>query len=121
MTNILALPLVQITAVVGSDEDWIDAIIYVDATTQNPIDLTGISVTIDISNGVNTVTASTANGLLSLVNGPGSSVPNVLLVNIPIAIPPALTPGAYTLSGLATADGHALDVVVGSLTVRQSF
>ena len=45
MTNILAIPLVQITATVGSDEDWIDAISFTDSNNV-PIDLTGITITL---------------------------------------------------------------------------
>ena len=91
MTNILAIPLVQITATVGSDEDWIDAISFTDSNNV-PIDLTGITITLDISTGVTTtLTASTANGFLSFVEAAGSSVNNVLLINVPAASKTALT------------------------------
>ena len=120
MTNILAIPLVQITATVGSDEDWIDAISFTDSNNV-PIDLTGITITLDISTGVTTtLTASTANGFLSFVEAAGSSVNNVLLINVPAASKTALT-GNYVLSGIASADGHLIDIITGSLTIRQSY
>ena len=123
MTNILTLPLVQILATVGSDEDWIDAISFADASGA-PLDLTGIAITLDISNGGTTpmLTASTANGLLSLVEGTGgATVDNVLLIAIPAAIKTALTAGVYPISGIASGDGHLIDIITGSLTIRQSF
>ena len=122
MTNILQLPLVNIRAVAGTDEDWIDAIAISDASGA-PLDLAGIAVTLDISSdgALSLLTASTANGRLSLVQGAGASVNNVLLINVPAAAKTALTAGAYKLSGLASADGHLLDVIVGALTIRQSF
>ena len=122
MTNILTLPLVQILATVGSDEDWIDAISFADASGA-PLDLTGIAITLDISNGGTTpmLTASTANGLLSLVEGTGATVDNVLLIAIPAAIKTALTAGVYPISGIASGDGHLIDIITGALTIRQSF
>ncbi len=122
MTNILTLPLIQILATVGSDEDWIDAITFSNADG-SPCDLTGIAFELDISldGSTSIVMASTANGYLLLVPATGSSVNNALLINIPAADKSVLTAGRYLISGSATADSHVVDVIVGSLVVRGSF
>ena len=122
MTNILTLPLIQILATVGSDEDWIDAITFSNADG-SPCDLTGIAFELDISldGSTSIVMASTANGYLLLVPATGSSVNNALLINIPAADKSVLTAGRYLISGSVTANSHVVDVIVGSLVVRGSF
>ena len=122
MTNILSLPLVSIAATIGSDEDWIDAVTFSNADG-SPCDLTGIAFELDVSldGSTSIVTASTANGYLSIVSATGSSVNNALLINIPAADKSVLTAGRYLISGSATADSHVVDVIVGSLVVRGSF
>lgn len=121
MTNILSLPLVSLIATAGTDEDWIDAIAFTTAAGAG-LDLTGIAFTLDISTGTSTaLSLSTGAGTLSLVQGAGSTVNNVLLINVPAASKAALTSRIYLLSGSASADGHVIDVIIGSLSIRQSY
>ena len=119
-TRILDLPLYQIEAIVGDDEDWIEAICFFDASGA-PLELFGVDFSLDI--GANPaagalVTASTANGMLSLVLGADGTTLNTLSIAVPAAAKAGLPPHCV-VNCLASADGHAVDVLVGALNVQR--
>src|ERR1700744_5037582 len=80
MTNVLALPLVQVTALTGNNEDWIDSLLYVaPAEGQDPalapqVDLRGIEfdmvVRVNPGDAEVILAASTVDGTLSIGTPP---------------------------------------------------
>jgi hypothetical protein len=99
MTNILAMPLVELTIESSNNEDWIDSIVYL-VDTGDPVppelDIRGIIFEMEIRRSATehevVLVASTANGTL-LVGTP----PEVghLLFNIPVTHVGALSANVY--------------------------
>lgn len=117
MTNILTLPLLNMLCTVGSNEDWLDGISFT-ASDSTPLDLTGIAFNLTVSQtagGTNYISGSLGNGILVTSGSP----PSILSVSV-LAANRSLSAGPYYFSINAVADGHAIDVVTGTLIVRQS-
>jgi hypothetical protein len=83
-TNLLALPLVQLSVYTGNNEDWIDTLQFLDVDG-NPIALTGISFAMEVRKGPPDHTvlleASTDNGLIAIAGSDFS----YLAIRVPIA------------------------------------
>ena len=101
MSNLLAMPLVSMTVVTATNEDWVDSIMYlVDDGSGNPtlpLDLTGIMFTMEVrrqppDNEV-VIRASTLDGTLAIGAPPNV---NYLLINIDHDIMKQLNAGSYT-------------------------
>ena len=117
-TQILNLPVLTVAAEIGSNEDWLDSLLFANPVTGVPIDLTGISFAAEVhavagdqqpvisaSTTGSTMTNGTTSGILSF------AVPNAAIVN--------QSAGPYVFDVLATADGHTRRVVIGTLQLDQ--
>jgi hypothetical protein len=118
MTNIRELPQVEISVSTRTDEDWLDALTYVDSSN-NPVALSGISFTgamrIIPGQGAYVLQPTTANGQL-VIGGAGS---NVLSFLVPAAVMGSVAPVSYAIDIVATADGYTINVVTGAVTVLE--
>ena len=78
MSNLLAMPLVQLAITTGNNEDWIDSICYLvdgtDPATDPQLDLTGINFLMEIRRQPNdhevVIRASTTDGTLAIGEAP---------------------------------------------------
>jgi hypothetical protein len=119
-TNILALPLAQVSVMTGTNEDWLDSFQYRADDGVTPIDLIGISFDMEVRAAIDdpdvVVAASTNDGRL-VVGGQGNSF---LLISIPLSIMEEVPPNIYVGDIVAHADGYTRTVIqVLSLTVFQ--
>ena len=122
-TNILAIPLVQITAQTSNNEDWIDSIKYIveDVGPEEDwpqLDLRGISFEMELRRTQDdhevVISASTEDSRL-LIGGPPDY--GFLIISIPVADMKLVTDGDYVGDIVARADGHARVAVQIGLTV----
>jgi hypothetical protein len=102
VTNLLAMPLVQVTVITGTNEDWVDAIKYVvddgggipDSYPQ--LDLTGIAFEMEVRRQTPdaevVIRASSADATLSIGEPPDFGF---LLINIDHADVKTIRPGDY--------------------------
>jgi len=124
MSNVLALPLVQITVQVSNNEDWIDSIKYVEGTDPTDpsapqVDLRGITFQMEIRRSAEDAEvilgASTDDGSLSI-----GAPPNFGFLIIHIAEEEMKTKAAGNYVGdiVATGDGYARTVIqITQLTI----
>ena len=118
-TNILILPLAQVTVTTGNNEDWIDSFQFVQDDEITPVELTGIAFSMEVrhlsSDNEVWVRGSTDDGLLS-VGGSGDSF---LLIKIPYDMMKEVAPDDYVGDIVADADGIKRVVVQLAITVFQ--
>jgi hypothetical protein len=114
-TNILILPLAQITVITGNNENWLDSLQYVEFDGLTPVDLTGISFLMEMRHlGPDVevfVRGSTEDGKL-VVGGTNNSF---LLINIPHEEMKEVPAQEYVADITANADGYTR--VIAQLTV----
>jgi hypothetical protein len=122
-TNILALPPVTLTIVVGNNEDWIDALKYVvDDTTTNPpqLDLTGIEFEMEVRRHATDheviLSASTRNRKLEVGTPPDVGF---LVIKVPVEEMRTKPADDYVADIVATADGFTRTCVVINLTITE--
>lgn len=125
-TNILNLPLVGVKIVTGTEEDWLDALAWLDANGA-PVSLAGISFGSVLKERATDATgyalASTEAvwgglpraGTLS-VGGQGNSV---LAWTVPASVMRKVPPKSYVLDVVATVQGRRVRVVQGTVKVIQ--
>jgi hypothetical protein len=114
-TNLLAMPLIDMTVQTGTNEDWISAIKYlVDDGTTNPpqMDLRGITFNMEVRATIEShdvvLTASTDDGTIMIGMSPDYGY---LLFNIPLKMIAQLIPGTY-VGDVVGADGLAVRRVI---------
>ena len=128
MSNLLAMPLVNLTVITGTNEDWIDSILFLvdDGAGGDPadlpqLDLTGIAFSMEVRRNEEdhevVVRGSTTDGTLAV-----GEPPNVgyLLINIDHEEMKVLRPGDY-VADIVGVDGPTirrvctidLEVVIG--------
>jgi len=124
MSNILAMPLVELQVTISNNEDWIDSILYLVQTGDpNPpqLDIRGIIFDMEIRRSPLEhevmLSASTTNNTLKIGAPPDFGY---LLFNIPITkIQPQLIPGAY-VGDIVGRDGfYTRQIATVTLTVNQ--
>ena len=124
-TNILAIPLVSITAQTSNNEDWIDAIKYLvlgagAEETWPQLDLRGILFEMELRRRADdhevVISATTDDGTL-LIGGPPDY--GYLIINVPAAHMKLLNDGSYVGDIVARADDHARVAVQITLTVAE--
>jgi hypothetical protein len=103
VTNLLAMPLVTMTVVTGTNEDWVDSIKYlVDNGSGDPdlypqLDLTGIAFSMEVRrlspNAEVVIRASTADGTLGIGDAPNTGY---LLINVDHEMMKTIKPGGYS-------------------------
>lgn len=123
-TAIRDLPTYELAAVLGSNEDWLDEIVFTQDDNVTPWDLTGIAFRARVRPSPDAREAwpelSTAAG--TLVNGGATGKLSFRLL---VAARAPIHPGSYVLDVLAEADGYTRAVVVlgaaqaANLTVRK--
>jgi hypothetical protein len=117
-TNILQLPLIELDCVVGSNEDWRDALAYIDVNG-NPISLSGISFACEVksgnANGAVALSPSTGNGQLA-IGGTSSNVLGFLVLNAALGL---VSPGDFVFDIVATGDGATVRAATGNLFLVQ--
>jgi hypothetical protein len=99
MSNILALPLVQISVITGTNEDWVDSLLFLVSAEGDPdeqLDLTGITFDMEVrrlpdDNQV-TIRASTKDGTLKIGEPPNHGF---LIINISHEQMKIIEPGNY--------------------------
>jgi hypothetical protein len=109
VTQIRNLPAYTVSAVVGSNEDWVDSIAIADPFSGIPIDLTGITF-----HGALKATTTDKASTSIAVTAAGS----VITLNVPAAFLGNYMPGLFIFDILATADGIARRVVSGTLMIQ---
>lgn len=122
-TNVLAIPLAEITVITGTNEDWIDSILYVvgpgpvDENTPQ-LDLRGIEFAMEVRRASSEheviLDASTEEGTLAI--GPPPDF-GYLLILIPEAEMITKLPGVYVADIVAKADGFSRRTMLINLTI----
>jgi hypothetical protein len=116
-TNILILPRIEVTAVTGTNEDWIDGFaFYLDEEATEPIDLGGIDFEMEVRHlppdHTVVLRGSSADGGL-LVND------NILMMNYREAVMSYMRPLDYVFDIVMKADTYERVLASGSVTVTQ--
>jgi hypothetical protein len=110
MTNILALPLVQIGVYTGTNEDWVDTIQFLDLNNVG-ISLAGITFAMEARkqplDATVLLSASSANGYLSIAGTDQS----YLAIQVPASAMDDFSPDVYVADIVAYGDGHARVIV----------
>lgn len=113
-TQILNLPKLSVQAVVETNEDWLTAMAFVDASN-NPIALAGIAFAAELrltpTDATIWLAAGTATADMTIAS-------NVLSFNV-LAPRMKLPPANYVFDVVATADGHTRNVASGTLALGQ--
>jgi hypothetical protein len=124
MSNLLAMPLTEISFEVHNNEDWIDSIVYCVPPPQDitapQLDLRGISFYMDVRRSATDheviLEASTDDATIAIGLPPNYGF---LIVNVPLAKMKYVAPGAYVGDILGT-DGVNERVVISlNLTVDE--
>jgi len=122
-TNVLAIPLAQVTVVTGTNEDWIDSILYLVGPEpitpeSSQFDLSGIEFQMEVRRNADDheviLDASTKEKTLAI--GPPPDF-GYLLILIPYDEMKYLHPGEYVADITASADGYTRRVVLINLTI----
>lgn len=123
-TNILALPLVQVTVSTGNNEDWIDSLKYVveqsvgTADDWPQADLRGIDFEMEIRRTERTheviINANTKDGTLAIGAPPNFGF---LLIHVPYNEMKQKSSGDYVGDVRASADGNERIVVQLALNI----
>lgn len=122
-TNVLAIPLAQMTVQTGTNEDWIDSILYVvgpepiDSGTPQ-LDLRGINFEMEVRRTPTDheviLSASIDEGTLAI--GPAPDF-GYLLIMVPEAEMITKVPGTYVADIVASADGYIRRTMLIDLTI----
>jgi hypothetical protein len=126
MTNILALPLTQMSILTGNNEDMVESVLFQVGGTGSPtlgvapeqLDLRGIDFNMHVRRSATdhevVMTASTDDHTLSV-----GAFPNYgfLLFAIPVDTMLLRAPGAYVADVVATADGSTRRCLVIDLSI----
>ena len=86
MSNLLAMPLVTMSVETGTNEDWVDSLLFFVGTEETgpQLDLTGIAFEMEVRRRADDaevlVRASTVNGKLAIGDAPNFGY---LLINVP--------------------------------------
>lgn len=112
-TNLLAMPLVEISVRTGNNEDWVDSMVFlVDEETGAQLDISGIKFEMEIRRAAPDheviLSASTANGTLQTGDAPNVGF---LIINLPLAEMKTKFPGNYFGDIRGTDDQHTRVVV----------
>ena len=112
MSNLLLLIPQQVDFVVGTKEDWIDAIAFTNPDG-TPCALTGIAFTFDIGypGAPPLLTGGTGNGMIVTTGG-------LLAFDVAQASNP-IPAGKYQITVVGADGTNTRDVVVGSYTARE--
>lgn len=122
MTAILELPLLKVTAVTGTNEDWIDIIAYYQAVptsgdTLTPISLEDIGFHLQMrvvpEDSTTWVDISTDNGMLEII---GDDL-NALAFKVPVSEMSKIPPGDYVADITASADDVTRRVAEVAVTI----
>jgi len=123
MTNILAMPLIELAVETSNTEDWIDSIVYYVNTGDTPppqLDIRGIIFEMEVrrSNIEHEVllSASTANDTLKIGAPPDFGY---FLFNIPVAQMQHLIAGTYVADIIARDSFYTRLVISLTLTIIQ--
>lgn len=119
MTNILALPQVELVVEVFTNEDWNDALAFYDLDG-NPIILEGISFAMEARHQVEDATA-----MIGITNDPmddktGGEIIldyNVLQIHVPFSKMLLVPWGGYVFDVVGNADGIQRVIMTGTMTV----
>lgn len=122
MSNVLAIPLIQMTIVTGNNEDWVDSILFlVDDGLSPPLaqlDLRGIDFLMEVRHAAGehevVITASTANGYLKNGEMPDYGF---LLIQVPLSEVKPNPPGAYVADIVASDAQHSRVIAQVALTI----
>jgi hypothetical protein len=126
MTNILAIPLTQMSMLTGNNEDMVESVLFQVGGTGSPalgvapqqLDLRGIDFNMYVrrspSDNEVLMTASTDDHTLSVGAFPDYGF---LLFAVPLASMQKRLPGTYVADVVATADGLTRRCLVISLTI----
>jgi hypothetical protein len=126
MTNILAMPLTNMSMTTGNNEDMVESVLYQVGGTGSPslgvaaeqLDLRGIDFNMYVRRSPSDhevlMTASTDDHTLSV-----GAYPNVgfLLFDIPVTAMQNRIPGTYVADVVAAADGYTRRCLVIELTI----
>jgi hypothetical protein len=122
-TNILALPLVQMTVNTVNNEDWIDTVTYlVDDGTTNPppLDLTGIHFQMEVRHKIDdaevVIEASTDDGRLAIGDYPNYGT---LIIQVDDSKMRTLRVGSYVGDILATDETYTRTAIQFTLNVDE--
>jgi hypothetical protein len=120
-TNLLAIPFVQLTAVTGNNEDWVDSLLFlVDSPDVPPpqLDLTGIRFEMEVRRAPTdhevVIRASTDDGTLSIGDAPNTGF---LIINIDHVQMLQQVAGAYVADIVGTDQQSTRRVVGMDLTI----
>ncbi len=110
-TNILILPLAEMTATTGTNEDWIDSVQFLQEDGITPIPLTGITFAMEVRAHTDdsevVITASSDDARLSY----GGVSDSYLTISIPVSVMDDVASGTYVADIVATADDHTRVVI----------
>jgi hypothetical protein len=108
-TNILSLPLVNMDAETGTNEDWTDALVYMIAESdpERQLDLRGISFEMEVRRRApdHEVILSGSTEDLRISGGAAPDF-GYLIINVPLSEMHTKPPGDYVGDIRAIADGH---------------
>lgn len=126
MSNLLSLPLVQVTVQTGNQEDWIDVLKYVappvgmepDDPTAPQVDLRGITFEMEVrrvpTDHEVVLSATTDDGTLSIGAAPNFGY---LIFNLPVEIMKTQVAGQYVADVIGRDEHYARKCIQMDLTV----
>jgi hypothetical protein len=112
-TNLLILPLVQLTILTGTNEDWIDGIAFYDLS-MNPLSLAGIAFKMTMRHLLDDATAPVS---ASTEDGDLVASGNIFNFNVPLSTMGIVPPADYVFDVVGIADGHQRVIIQGAVTV----
>jgi hypothetical protein len=118
-TQLLSIPLVNLTVQVFTNEDWLDALAYYDLAN-NPISLLGIHFALEMRHAVEDATA-----LISITNNPDDDpvggkiiiTDNQFAISVPVSKMLRVPRGSYVFDSVGTAEGLQRVVMTGTIAV----
>src|SRR4051812_27434413 len=124
MSNLLAMPVVQITVETGNNEDWVDTLVFVVETEgiaiadMPQLELNGIAFEMEVrrteSDAEVIIAASTENGTLMIGDYPNNGY---LIWNIPFADMRRVSAGSYVGDVVGVDEWNRRRVIQIGLTV----
>jgi hypothetical protein len=118
-TQLLAIPRVEMTVEVFTNEDWLDALAYYDLAN-NPISLAGIHFALEMRHAVEDATA-----LISITNNPDDDptggviiiTDNKFAISVPLSKMMRVPRGDYVFDAVGSADGLQRVIMTGTIAV----
>jgi hypothetical protein len=119
ITNLLAIPLVEIAVQTGNNEDWVDSMVFlIDETGGQQLDIRGIEFEMEVRRQPKDheviLSASTKAGTLQIGDPPNYGF---LIINIPLNDIKTKIPGSYFGDIRGTDAQHTRRVVVINLAI----